>query len=65
MGVPSIALGPNCATVLCNTSLDQIENLNKPSEEEMYSLMKHLSYCQFTQEEMINGYAWSIVNEGC
>ena len=65
VGVPSIALGPNCATVLCNTSLDQIENLNKPSEEEMYSLMKHLSYCQFTQEEMINGYAWSIVNEGC
>ena len=64
VGVPAIALGPNCATVLCNTSLEQVEHLNRPSEEEMYSLMKHLSYCQFTREEMINGYAWSIVNEG-
>ena len=64
VGVPAIALGPNCATVLCNTSLEQVEYLNTPSEEEMYALMKHLSYCQFTRDEMMNGYAWSIVNEG-
>jgi len=30
----------------------------------MYALIKHLSYCQFTRDEMMNGYAWSIVNEG-
>ena len=64
VGVPAIALGPNCATVLCNTSLEEVEHLNKPSQEEMYMLMKHLSYCQFTREEMINGYAWSILQEG-
>ena len=63
-GVPAIALGPNCATVLCNTELSDVENLNKPTEDEMYALMKHLSYCQFTRDEMMNGYAWSIVNEG-
>ena len=63
-GVPAIALGPNCATALCNTSLSEINNLNRPTEDEMYALMKHLSYCQFTRDEMMNGYAWSIVNEG-
>ena len=63
-GVPAIALGPNCATALCNTELSQINNLNRPTEDEMYALMKHLSYCQFTRDEMMNGYAWSIVNEG-
>ena len=60
-GVPAIALGPNCATALCNTDLAEINNLNKPTEDEMYALMKHLSYCQFTRDEMMNGYAWEMV----
>ena len=60
-GVPAIALGPNCATALCNTNLAEINNLNTPSEDEMYALMKHLSYCQFTRDEMMNGYAWDQV----
>jgi lipopolysaccharide biosynthesis glycosyltransferase len=64
VGVPAIALGPNCATALCNTSLADVENLKKPSEDEMRALLKHLSYCQFTREEMMSGYAWSILNEG-
>lgn len=62
-GKPAIALGPNCATTLCNTSLADIEKLNKPSEDRMTALMAHLSYCQFTRQEMMNGYAWNIVNE--
>jgi hypothetical protein len=64
VGVPAIALGPNCATALCNTSLADVENLKKPLEDEMRALLKHLSYCQFTREEMMSGYAWSILNEG-
>ena len=60
-GIPAIALGPNCATVLCNTDLAEINNLNKPTEDEMYALMKHLSYCQFTRDEMMNGFAWDQV----
>jgi lipopolysaccharide biosynthesis glycosyltransferase len=64
VGVPSIALGPNCATALCNTSLADVENLKKPLEGEMRALLKHLSYCQFTREEMMSGYAWGILNEG-
>jgi hypothetical protein len=63
-GKPAIALGPNCASMMCNTSLSEIENLNRPTKEEMIALMSHLSYCQFTRKELMNGYAWNIVNEG-
>ena len=63
-GKPAIALGPNCATAVCNTKLSDIEKLHKPSKDEMHALMCHLSYCQFNREEMMNGTAWRIVSEG-
>lgn len=62
-GKPAIALGPNCATAVCNTSLSEIEKLNRPTSDEMYTLMTHLSYAQFSREEMMNGKAWRILNE--
>jgi hypothetical protein len=62
-GKPAIALGPNAASVLCNNSLDQIENLNIPSHDQIIAFVNHLSYCQFTEDEMRNGTAWRIVNE--
>lgn len=62
-GKPAIALGPNCATAVCNTELSEVEKLNMPTEDEMLLLMSHLSYCQFNREEMMNGTAWRIVNE--
>ena len=63
-GKPAIALGPNCATMVCNTDLNQVEDLHIPDKDEMTALMSHLSYAQFSREEMMNGYAWDIVNEG-
>jgi len=62
-GKPAIALGPNCATAVCNTSLSDIENLHRPDKDEMYALMTHLSYAQFNRQEMMSGYAWEIVSE--
>ena len=62
-GKPAIALGPNAAQVLCNTSLADIENLNIPNKDDMYAFIKHLSYCQFSKKEMLNGVAWRIINE--
>jgi lipopolysaccharide biosynthesis glycosyltransferase len=64
VGKPAITLGPNCASMVCNTELSQVENLNKPDKDEMLALMAHLSYCQFNRRELMNGYAWEIVNEG-
>ena len=63
VGKPAITLGPNCASMVCNTSLAEVENLNKPDKDEMTALMAHLSYCQFSRQEMMNGYAWNILNE--
>jgi lipopolysaccharide biosynthesis glycosyltransferase len=62
-GKPAIALGPNCATMVCNTELREVENLHIPDKDEMTALMAHLSYCQFTRGELMNGFAWDIVNE--
>jgi hypothetical protein len=62
-GKPAITLGPNSAQLICNTSLDKIENIKIPSEDETVAYFAHLSYAQFTQEEMSNGYAWKILQE--
>jgi lipopolysaccharide biosynthesis glycosyltransferase len=61
-GKPAIALGPNCASMVCNTSLEEIENLHKPDKDEMTALMSHLSYCQFSRGELMSGFAWDIIN---
>ena len=63
-GKPAIALGPNAAQVLCNSSLSEIENLNHPTRDEVEAFARHLSYCQFTVHEMKNGKAWRIIHEG-
>ena len=62
-GVPAIALGPNAATTMCNTSLSEIDNLNTYNEDEMIRYVSHLSYCQFHIDEMKDGTAWRMINE--
>jgi len=64
-GKPAIALGPNAAQVLCDTSLDKIENPTIPTQEEIIDYAAHLSYCQFNVKELQDGTAWRIVNESC
>lgn len=61
--VPSIALAPNAASVLCDTEIKNISNLTLPTKEEIVRFAAHLSYCQFTSVEMESGYAWKILNE--
>ena len=62
-GKPAIALGPNAATVLCNTDLADVENPNTFDKATIEGYAAHLSYCQFTKQEMQNGTAWRILNE--
>tara|TARA_R110000772_G_scaffold169131_2_gene280913 strand:+ start:2587 stop:4293 length:1707 start_codon:yes stop_codon:yes gene_type:complete len=62
-GKPAIALGPNAAQSLCNTSLSEVENLNILDKATMHRFACHLSYCQFIEDEMRDGTAWSIINE--
>jgi hypothetical protein len=60
-GKPAITLGPNAAQLICETSIENVNNPKIPTEDEMYAFLKHLSYAQFTQEEMKNGTAWKIL----
>lgn len=60
-GKPAITLGPNAAQLICETSLDNIENPRIPTEDEMFAFLKHLSYAHFTQQEMEDGTAWKIL----
>jgi hypothetical protein len=62
-GKPAIALGPNAAQAICNTSLKDVEKLRFPDRDKMIAFMCHLSYAQFTREEMQDGTAWRILNE--
>ena len=62
-GVPAIALAPNAASTVCNTSLSEINTLNKPNYDTQIALARHLSYCQFTSKELRDGTAWRILNE--
>jgi hypothetical protein len=62
LGKPVITLGPNAAGQLARNSLADVENLYIPSEDERLAWLAHLSYSQFTYEEMSNGFAWRILN---
>jgi hypothetical protein len=63
-GLPAFTLGPNAAEPLCNTDLHDIERPYFPNEEEILKVLRHLSYCQFTEAEYKDGTAWRILNEG-
>lgn len=62
-GKPAITLGPNAAQSICSQSLSKIENPFYPLEDQIDQLLRHLSYCQFTEIEFKNGTAWGIINE--
>jgi len=63
-GLPAFTLGANAAEPLCNTDLSKIEDPYFPSNKEIENVLRHLSYCQFTEAEFKDGTAWKIINEG-
>ena len=63
LGKPAITLGPNAAGVLSSHTLAEIETPRIPTEDEREAWLRHLSYSQFTFNEMSDGTAWRILNE--
>jgi len=61
--IPVISLGPSACVKVSPWSLDQIDAVPDIDAEAKEAWMRHLSYSQFTGEEMSNGTAWSILNE--
>lgn len=62
-GKPVFALGPNAAHHFAKSDLSEIENPLIPDDEELQRFFYHLAYCQFTKKELIDGTAWSILNQ--
>jgi len=62
-GKPAFTTGPNAAACVTKQNLEEIDSPYYPSKDEVMAFMAHLSYCQFTVEELKNGYAWRTVNE--
>jgi hypothetical protein len=60
-GLPAFTLGPNAFQSLCNTDLSNIENPYTPDVEVVKKILRHLSYCQFTETELQDGSAWKII----
>jgi hypothetical protein len=63
-GKPAITLGPNAAAAVCSTSIAEIETIRRPSLDEIQAWARHMAYCQFTEAEMRDGTAWSILQSG-
>jgi hypothetical protein len=60
-GKPAITLGPNAAASVCSTCISEIETIRRPSLDEIHAWARHMAYCQFTEAEMRDGTAWSIL----
>lgn len=63
LGKPAFTLGPNAAHTMCLNDLSKIETPYYPSLDQVVEFAAHLAYCQFTEYEMRDGTAWTILNE--
>lgn len=62
-GIPVVNAGPTATHAVSPNfinSIDQISDLDKDLVE---LWLRHLSYSQFTDEEMVSGLAWEIINQ--
>lgn len=59
--IPVIALGHSATKSLYPHSLSEIESINPVNLELKQSWLNHLSYSQFTREELLSGLAWKLL----
>jgi hypothetical protein len=60
--IPVISLGNSATKSIYHKQIEDIENLNVVSKDEKQLWLNHLSYSQFTREELTSGFAWDIVS---
>lgn len=61
--IPVISLGPTATTKISPFELNQIDNVPNLNQDLIENWLRHLSYCQFNEEEMLSGLAWNFVNQ--
>jgi hypothetical protein len=62
-GIPAFVSVPCAASPLASTDLSQLSTLHRPSEDLIKKQSYNIAYGQFTQDEILNGTAWSIINQ--
>lgn len=59
--IPVITLGHSATKSLYPHSLNDIESINPVNLELKQSWLNHLSYSQFTRDELLSGLAWKLL----
>ena len=63
-GVPAFVLAPcNAALPVSNTDLSKIESPWYPDRDFLEMWLRHLAYCQFSNQELADGTALRILQE--
>jgi hypothetical protein len=61
-GIPAFVSVPCAASPLASNDLTQLSNPFKPPENIIRKQCYNIAYGQFTQEEIVNGTAWKLLN---
>ncbi len=62
-GIPAFVSVSCGASPLASNDLSMLANPFKPSLETINKMCHTIAYGQYTQEELLNGVAWKIINE--
>jgi len=62
-GIPAFVSVSCAASPLASNDLSMLTNPFKPSLETIDEMCHTIAYGQYTQEELLNGTAWKIINE--
>lgn len=62
LGIPVISLGHSATKSFSNYNLPDIENIPKIDHDKRRAWLKHLSYKQFSYEELGDGTAWQLLS---
>jgi hypothetical protein len=59
--VPVIALGDSAVSSLYSAGLESVDTVAPVDQDHLLAWLAHLSYSQFTREELRSGFAWDCV----
>lgn len=62
-GIPAFVQAPNAASHVCSNDLSKIETPFYPDDDLIHLWQRNLAYGQFSNRELLNGYAWKILKE--
>jgi len=60
--IPTIPLGHSATKSLYEYQIKDLENIKPADNDKKLAWLYHLSYCQFTREELLSGLAWTVIN---